>query len=605
MQSRSRIRLSLLALLALLPGVALAIDVPANDGFVTDTTLESANVLTREQEQTLEQTLSAYREQTSNEIALVLVQSLNGENVMDAAVEIGRDWGVGGEDDDNGILILFSYEDREVAIATGYGLEGAVPDLVAHGIIEQDMVPFFREGQYYEGFTAAIDALQKHIGGEYTADRYAANGAEGFPWEGMLFLFFLVLNMGAAILGRTKSWWLGGVFGAIGGVIVLLVAGWWLAIPILTVLGLLFDYIVSKTYKPGRRGGGHWGGGGFGGGRGGGGGFGGFGGGSFGGGGASGKWYNRFMSSDLAARLFLLWFATAGGVFPGSTSVPSPSSMAEEPLLWVHELPFSAQSVARGQQRIPALRLTMTASCVAAVQVSSITVQQQGLGRVENIDGVYVLEPDSYGRLSDVRRPAVSSRSVTLPVAFTVPACETVSYDIAVNLSSESEFAAEYAFSLAAENAIQADAPVEIVRKPGAVIRVGGGETGQVSVRLLEPTERIRFGSDRTVARLNFEADTVQDQELVSIRFQSTGSVENQDLQNIFIETKSGRRVTSIAPQLEGEYVTLVFDPPYVLERGDAISLNLQADVRVGSSDTVSFRLEESTDFVYHPASGR
>jgi uncharacterized protein len=83
-------------------------------------------------------------------------------------------------------LILIALEDREVTIQTGYGLEGAVPDLVAKGIIDTDIIPHFREAQYYEGIAAAIDSLQKHIGGEYTAERYEDPG-EG-PWP-FLFLW--------------------------------------------------------------------------------------------------------------------------------------------------------------------------------------------------------------------------------------------------------------------------------------------------------------------------------------------------------------------------------------------------------------------------------
>jgi uncharacterized protein len=176
-----------------------------------------------------------------------------------------------------------------VTIQTGYGLEGAVPDLVAKGIIDTDIIPHFREAQYYEGIAAAIDSLQKHIGGEYTAERYEDPG-EG-PWPFLFFMGFMFLNFIGSFLARSKSWWMGGVLGFILGIILMALYSWWVAIPILVVLGLLFDYIVSRMPGgSGRRGGfrGPWGGGGFGGG--GGGGFGGFGGGSFGGGGASGKW---------------------------------------------------------------------------------------------------------------------------------------------------------------------------------------------------------------------------------------------------------------------------------------------------------------------------
>ncbi len=281
-------RLALFLCIFLLGAVsAYAFEVPPYDGFVTDT----SGKLSAEQKNQLEQTLQAYATETSNEIAVLMVNTLDGEDISEVGVEVGRKWGVGTQENDNGILILIALEDREVTIQTGYGLEGAVPDLVAKGIIDTDIIPAFREADYYGGISAAIDSLKKHIGGEYTAERYEESGEGFLPF--LFFFGFMILQGLGAFLGRTKSWWLGGVLGFILGVILVIIFTWWIAIPGLVILGLIFDYIVSKTFgSSGRRGGfrGPWGGGGFGGGGSGGGGFGGFGGGSFGGGGASGKW---------------------------------------------------------------------------------------------------------------------------------------------------------------------------------------------------------------------------------------------------------------------------------------------------------------------------
>lgn len=267
-----------------------ALEIPINDGFVTDTIA----LLSDEQQESLETILLDYQKTTSNEIAVVIVQSLDGEDISEAGVEVFREWGIGDSEKDNGILILLAYEDREVGITTGYGLEGAVPDLVAYGIIQKDMLPAFKNGQFYEGFIAGIASLEKHIGGEYTAERYDEEeaGFSLFPW--LIFLFFIGFDFLAALFARTKSWWLGGVAGGVFGVILTVLFSWWISIPALVLLGLLFDYIVSQTgYKRKRGGKGGWGGGGgsWGGGTGGsGGGFGGFSGGSTGGGGAHGRW---------------------------------------------------------------------------------------------------------------------------------------------------------------------------------------------------------------------------------------------------------------------------------------------------------------------------
>lgn len=262
-------------------GVVHAFDPPPNDGFVTD----AAGVLDTADEALIEQDLMQYREETSNEIAVLIVQTLDGEPIADAAIEAGRKWGVGTKED-NGILLLIAYEDREVFLATGYGLEGAVPDLVAKGIIDEEIIPHFREGDYAAGIRAGVDALKKHIGGEYTADRYSQEESDG-AWPFLFFMAFALFDLLAAFLARSKSWWAGGIVGGVAGVVLLAMFGWWIGIPVLVALGLLLDFVLSKTgyshrvFRGGRGGSS---------GRRGGGGFGGFGGGSFGGGGASGRW---------------------------------------------------------------------------------------------------------------------------------------------------------------------------------------------------------------------------------------------------------------------------------------------------------------------------
>lgn len=268
-----------------------AFELPENDGYVTD----AAGVMTQEEEESLEQNLKEYDTATSNQLAVLTVQSLSGADIASVALDAMRTWGVGQEDTNNGALMLIAYQDRSIWIATGYGLEGALPDLIVKGIVETDIVPAFRDGDYFEGIQSAVESMKKHIGGEYTADRYAAEDSSGiFPW--ILFLIFICFNWLAASFAKTKSWWAGGIAGGVLGIVLTALYAWWLSIPVLVALGLFFDYIVSKhshLFKTGRggRGGGMWGGGGgFGGGSSGGSGFGGFGGGSSGGGGAGGKW---------------------------------------------------------------------------------------------------------------------------------------------------------------------------------------------------------------------------------------------------------------------------------------------------------------------------
>jgi len=137
---------------ALLPLQTVAFEIPPNDGFVTD----AAGILSPEEEQRLESLLSAYQAETTNEIAVVIVETTEGEPLMETAVEIGRLWGVGTKENDNGIILLISYADREMFLATGYGLEGAVPDIVAKGVIEREVTPRFRDGEFAAGIEAGV-----------------------------------------------------------------------------------------------------------------------------------------------------------------------------------------------------------------------------------------------------------------------------------------------------------------------------------------------------------------------------------------------------------------------------------------------------------------
>lgn len=263
--------------------------VPQNDGYVTDL----AGVITAEQDSELEAALSAYKKETSNEIAFLIVPSLSGAVIADLAVETGRQWKVGATEKNNGIVVVVALLERNMFMATGTGLEGAVPDIVAKGIIDEVMAPRFRNGEYAEGIADAIEALKGHIAGEYSADRYE-NNPEGGWLPIAVFLMFMSLQVLGPVLGQSRSWWAGGVIGGVAGIVMVIAFNWWISIPILVVFGLVFDFIVSRM-RPKRRwhggGRGGYGGGGWGSGGGSSGGFGGFGGGgSFSGGGAGGKW---------------------------------------------------------------------------------------------------------------------------------------------------------------------------------------------------------------------------------------------------------------------------------------------------------------------------
>jgi uncharacterized protein len=224
------------------------------------------NMLAPFQRDALEQKLDAYNDSTSSAIVIITVTNLNGNDIAEVALQYLRGWGIGTKDKNNGIVILVSKEDHKARIETGYGMEGVIPDVTAKEIIDDKMIPAFKENDYYRGFDNAVDAVIQAAAGEYKANPSGKKSGPSFKTIFILVILFIFL----------LSFFRGG-----GG------GGSYMSRRGSTGLGALPWFLMGNLLGGGGRGGGGFGGGGFGGG---GGGFGGFGGGGGGGGGASGGW---------------------------------------------------------------------------------------------------------------------------------------------------------------------------------------------------------------------------------------------------------------------------------------------------------------------------
>ncbi|MCO6484824.1 MAG: TPM domain-containing protein [Saprospiraceae bacterium] len=214
-----------------------------------------AGMLAPEEVAALEAKLVAYDDSTGTQFVVLTVPDLGGWEISEFAYSVGDAWGVGQEKLDNGLVIAISRDDRKVFLATGRGLEGALPDVLCHRIVDNIMVPAFKQGQFHEGIDRAVDAAILAIGGEFVREVQEPE----VPVVPLIIIGVLILLIfiGAVAVFR---------YGASHG-------------------GTIFSGGWSGPVTGSGRG---WGGGGgFGGG---GGGFGGFGGGSFGGGGAGGSW---------------------------------------------------------------------------------------------------------------------------------------------------------------------------------------------------------------------------------------------------------------------------------------------------------------------------
>jgi uncharacterized protein len=276
---------------------ALAVPPKPTDAPIVDQT----QTLTSEQTTALAQKIAAERTATGNELGVLMIPSLEGDALEDYSLNVARGWGIGSKERNNGVLLLIVKNDRRLRIEVGYGLEGALPDIRANQIIRDRIRPAFQQNDYYGGIDAGVDGIITAIHGEadpkLSQPKPVASLAH-FPWEVVIFFVVMGFSWLGAILGRTRSWWAGGVIGSIFGAVIGFISGALVvgigSVIILTIAGLFFDKVVSANYRSHAGRGDRpswWAGGPFiGGGGSSGGGFGGFGGGSFGGGGASGDW---------------------------------------------------------------------------------------------------------------------------------------------------------------------------------------------------------------------------------------------------------------------------------------------------------------------------
>lgn len=230
-----------------------------------------AGMLSGEQASALENKLAEFSRQTSTQMVVVTLKTLNGEDKAMVATEIGQKWGVGQKGFDNGIVLLVKEKTAEskgeVFIATGYGLEGIIPDATTKLIVENEIIPYFKQGNYYQGIDNALNTLMKLSLKEFSAKEYEKKAGRKKAPFGAIFIIvaivFVIINMlGGANNVRRRS---------IGR-----------DIPFWMLLGMMN----SGSHKGGSFGNFSSGSGGFSSG----GGFGGFGGGGFGGGGAGGSW---------------------------------------------------------------------------------------------------------------------------------------------------------------------------------------------------------------------------------------------------------------------------------------------------------------------------
>ena len=275
------------------------VPVPALNAPVTDLT----RTLTPDQVSALEAKLRAFEQAKGSQVAVLIVPTTRPEEIEQYSIRVVEQWKLGRGKVDDGVLLLVALDDRRMRIEVGYGLEGALPDATANRIIQQDITPAFKRGDYYGGITVGVDRIMRVIEGEpLPASEIRPPAAEVPGLLSMLPLLFVFALVGGSILRR--------MFGRVGGALATGGLVGFLTWMLIAILGIsIAAGVVAFVFSllgglgggggrggwysprhgrgwgyPGSVGGGSWGGGGgFGGGWSG-------GGGGFGGGGASGGW---------------------------------------------------------------------------------------------------------------------------------------------------------------------------------------------------------------------------------------------------------------------------------------------------------------------------
>ena len=221
--------------------------------------VDYTGTLAQDQQDALERKVVSFDDSTSVQIAIVIVETTGDRDIADYAVALGRAWGIGNKEFNNGILLLVAKNDRKIWIATGYGLEGALPDITSKSIIDNEITPNFKDNDFYRGLDEGTNAIISATKGEYKApENYNSRKKRTEKNPGLLIVIIIFIIIW--IIKNKRGG--GGSYGRSGH----------------SNLGTPFFFPLGGGSSSGF------------GGSSGGGGFGGFGGGSFGGGGSGGSW---------------------------------------------------------------------------------------------------------------------------------------------------------------------------------------------------------------------------------------------------------------------------------------------------------------------------
>jgi uncharacterized protein len=206
-------------LILLLPLTAAALEVPKVTGYVND----KAGLISSATELKIENFLRGFEGSDSTQLVVLTIESLEGEALEEYSLKVVESWKIGQKGKDNGALLLIAKQERKIRIEVGYGLEGKLTDLLTGRIIDNEISPRFKSGDFEGGIIAGISSMAEAVRGEYTGTGTTSRKKKRNPWGSLA--LFLFLGPGLMLLGgggrrgrgRRGGFWIGGMGGGGGG----------------------------------------------------------------------------------------------------------------------------------------------------------------------------------------------------------------------------------------------------------------------------------------------------------------------------------------------------------------------------------------------------
>ncbi len=179
-------------------------EIPEKPDFQTSV-YDYINLLSPSEKSNLEEKLVKYSDTTSTQIVVAIISSTEGEYINYLATNWAENWGIGQAKEDNGVFILLARNDRKINISTGFGVEHLLTDKMCSQIINREIIPYFKQNDYYGGLNVGADSIFKVLNGEYQGTRQS--DSSDFPVIVIIFLNYNFYNFHYCHCKKQRRWW--------------------------------------------------------------------------------------------------------------------------------------------------------------------------------------------------------------------------------------------------------------------------------------------------------------------------------------------------------------------------------------------------------------